>query len=129
MTKSGNIGLRNGQRANRGRKRIWGGKFQSIAGQSPAYHDDRQRVNTLIIKCWFTAGKSATPLLREEVEGRGRNLGAMEKRFGWGSNSPVVLASIQKPNGSISTRENSEYQHDHNHRPSQSTGLLPEKII
>jgi hypothetical protein len=84
MMKSHNIGLRSDQRENRGRKRIWGEKFQSVAGQSPAYHDDRQRVNTLIIKCWFTAGKSATPLLREEVEGRGRNLGAVENALLWG---------------------------------------------
>jgi hypothetical protein len=56
-------------------------EFQLITGQSPTYHDDRQRVNTLIIMCWFTAGKSATPVPREEVEGRGRKHGAVEKRF------------------------------------------------
>jgi hypothetical protein len=63
-----------------------------LKNNSTGQSDDRQRVNTLIIKCWFTAGKSATPLLREKVEGRGRNLGAVEKRFygEGGSNSPVV---------------------------------------
>jgi hypothetical protein len=80
MTKSRNIGLRSGS-TSRTQENL-GKKIQQTAGQSPAYHDDRHRVNTLIIKCWFTAGKSATPLLREEVEGRGRNHGAVEKRLG-----------------------------------------------